>query len=104
MPKGTIFGTSLLKGEERLYLARMTIRDGEYEYLEESFIKANNLESAEAKATDYARSNFDDELATPVDYAPGWYEEVHGYRWIRVNSVREMDSLEEAIQTIGIIE
>lgn len=99
-----IFGTSLLLEGERLYLARLTIRDGEFEYLEEVFIKARSQEKAEVKATKYARENFDDELAKPVDDgSSGWFEEAHGYRWIRVDSVREMESLEAAIKTIGII-
>ena len=98
-----IFGTSLLEEGERLYLARLTIRDGEYEYLEEVFIKAQSLEKAEVKATEYARKNFDDELAKPVEDGSKWFEEAHGYRWIRVDSVREMNSLEEAISLIGIV-
>ncbi len=95
---------NLLKEGEMLFLARLTIRDGEFEYLSEVFIKAPSIESAKGKATDYARCNFGDEPAIPLQEAPGWYEEAGGYRWIRVDSVREMADLEEAVRTIGIIE
>ena len=106
MGNNPIFGTSLLLKGERLYKACLTIRDGEFEYLEETFVKAKSIESATAKMADYARRNFDDEeLAKPVDDGSlGWYEEPHGWRWIKVSSIREMCSLEEAVKSIGIIE
>ncbi len=96
---------NLNKGEtldyRKLWMARLTIRDGEFEYGEDVFIKnAEDIDKANARAVQYVKTFFDDEEAVPVDGADGWYEEKYGYRWIKVASVRQILNFDALISTL----
>lgn len=88
-----------------LWKATIEVRDGEYEYSDDIFIKgAATEEEARKEAEWQARHWFDDEEAKPVPETPGWFEEANGYRWIRQTRLTKITTLEELLASLFIVE
>ena len=89
----------------KIYLGHITTRDGDFEYGDDMFVEATNIDEAMEKLTEYARLSFDGEtLAEPYEDGSKWYEEPDGYRLVRV-SIRsdEICTFAEALDAIGLV-
>ena len=86
----------------KLYLARFDWRDGENEYSNDEFVKADNDEEAHAIALAYVKSMFGEETE-PVDEPDSWQTTKIGYPAVKLAFVRKVNSLEDIIYHIGSI-
>ena len=83
-----------------LFLAAFGWLDGESEYITYKGVEADNREQAEQKAEKYICQLWGKDTITEGE----WYMPSCGYPAVKVESVREIRSMEELLQQIGKIE
>ena len=82
-----------------LFLVTYEWVDGESEYLTNKGVVADNLAEAEQRAEMYICQLWGKDTTTEGD----WYMPSCGYPSVRVDSVREIRTVKEVLQQIGLI-
>ena len=114
LAKGTKATASQLlmqvEGYSDLWICHEEVRDGEYEYGSEFFVRASSCEEAEKKAWHYIKDNYfwhdegeEEKPASAYMNESGWMEEPSGYRLFRVSSIRKVSNLQDILNVLGCV-
>lgn len=91
-----------------LFLARFTQHDGEYEYDQLAFIRAESQEAAEGMCIEEMKrwwtGNEDEPSMKQDEDNPLCFEEIGVGRVVELDSIREIKSFQEAIDAVGVID
>jgi hypothetical protein len=101
-----LIDNSQVKPSLNLWKARITTHDGESEYSDDVFIRGGTEEEALAEARYQARHWYGDadEEATPSYLGGDRWDEAGGYRIIELEFVQKVETLEELMSSLHIIE
>lgn len=97
------------KGGLKPFKARFVQHDGEFEYDAESVVWARTLEAAENKCRWFLRRWWGENEMKPCRDASGKidldsFEEIYSGRVVELGAVRELVTLGDLVQCIGVIE
>lgn len=93
-----------------LWKASITIHDGEFEYSNDVFIRgAESEEEAMKEAQRLAQATLswgegEDDKATPCEDRENSWEEKGGYRIVELESVRKIESVDELLSSLYVVD
>jgi len=91
-----------------IWKARITTHDGENEYSDDIFIRGAKTEEEALKEARYQAQHWygyeDEEEATPSAYGEDCWDEAGGYRIIELEGVSRIDTLEELLATLYVVD
>ena len=92
-----------------LWKAHVVVMDGEFEYGEDIFIRgAKDIDQATKEADSFARNYWDEgeemKETSMLPEGSGCYEEGHGYRLVKRQSVEQIRTLGELMDALCVID
>lgn len=101
------FSDPLVKGKNKLFLARFTQHEGEHEYEQLAFLYARDQDAAEERCIEYMKTWWSGDEDEPMeqDEDNEWcFWEIGEGRCVELDSVTKIESHQDAISWVGMIE